>query len=166
MHKALVLVLTQDTKKGMVPDNAGGEFTACQIYILPWFCILIALLFKMTAYKCCKWPSSDILSFQTETSASLPLTCLGRAGTGTCGSTTTETARYAPPHLRHPWHVHLAGHHLRGGLQRPVEDGGGQGRVGHAAPGELLPQTIAIGRLGVTFSGKCTKWLCNSFSVK
>ena len=40
MHKALVLVLTQDTKKGMVPDNAGGELTACQIYIL------IALLFK------------------------------------------------------------------------------------------------------------------------
>ena len=24
MHKALVLVLTQDTKKGMVPDNAAG----------------------------------------------------------------------------------------------------------------------------------------------
>ena len=50
----------------------------------------------MTAYKCCKRPSSDILSFQTETSASLPLTCLARADTGTCGSTTTETARYAP----------------------------------------------------------------------
>ena len=29
MHKALVLVLTQDTKKGMVADNAaGGEPTA------------------------------------------------------------------------------------------------------------------------------------------
>ena len=32
MHKALVLVLTQDTKKGMVPDNAaGGEFPAHQL---------------------------------------------------------------------------------------------------------------------------------------
>ena len=29
----------------------------------------------------------------------------------------------------------MPGHHIRGGLQRQVEDGGGQGRAGHVAAG-------------------------------
>ena len=42
MHKALVLVLTQDTKKGMVPDNAGGGKLPCQLWIPRWVTYMIA----------------------------------------------------------------------------------------------------------------------------
>ena len=91
----------------------------------------------MTAYKCCKRPSSDIVF----SDRNVGFTAFDMSGQGRYRNLWEHYYRdcqvHAPPHLHHPWHVHLAGHHLRGGLQRPVEDGGGQGRAGHAAAGAV-----------------------------
>ena len=50
--------------------------------------------------------------------------------------------------------VHLSdcqsvpGDHIRGGLQLHVEDGGGEGRAGHAAAGNCLVNTATIKSTG------------------
>ena len=97
-------------------------------------------------------------SFQTGTWASLPSTCLARAGTGTSGSTTTGTARWPPS----PPPLYLSTFHQ--GIIFVVDSSDRLRMV--VAKDELdmllqvlLVETIGIesGRLGVGLSWKCTK---------
>ena len=131
MHKALVLVLTQDTKKGMVPDNAGGGKLPPQLWILAGWQIWFECMGE------CWWRHwhTSIILFSDR---NVGFTAFDMSGQGRYRNlwehyyrdcqvatiTTTTLFEFISP-----------GHHLRGWLQRPAEDGGGQGRAGHVASG-------------------------------
>ena len=94
-------------------------------------------------------------SFQTGTWASLPSTCLARAGTGTSGSTTTGTARWPPS----PPPLYLNSFHQ--GIIFVVDSSDRLRMVVAKDELDMLLQveTIVIesGRPGVGLSWKCTK---------
>ena len=83
MQKALVLVLTQDTKKGMVDNPGAGQGQ----------CISTLVCTRYILYPRCSMSDPSACP-QTEMWGSQRSTCLARAGTGTCGSITTGTARW------------------------------------------------------------------------